>query len=622
MPAILTTALLTSSIALSSQQQQHQQEEQHNQQPEQSNPSQQSGLSPREQDDAHLISRQAEEDPSHGVATMDTAEAPSTTAAAVFSEGMETTARLTDAPQACQVGSLDQHSGRVAAATSSGGSSTHVLDGSRKAAHPEASQEKQRNNAQRSGELQSVSVKDECSHADASSSARNHLEEGGHTPSKEDSHAEAGLGGRESAKPTPPALGLGISGLSPLPARPRRRSGSHSARAARLGSEAGACRENREGGADGGAHSTDANDVKVAAREMLLQLAGGETIEDAPGEDNLASCNGPELMDNDGRGQGRHQTDCEGRAGRTGEQPGPPGDPLGGLLGAIAGSGSGSGLGAALGGLMSSITAGDRGREGSTATLDDAGGFRDIVGQLMQSPVVDDMMMQILTGAGRGADAGSARSRRGPAVENPTGDLANMMSQMMPMVTQMLGGIAGGPSVPDAGERGAGNVDRSRTWSQAGRSVEPGVDSSRESNGLAGNQEGDAEEWKASLSKEEAAEWADTIRRDQTEQECMILQRPLSEAYIRGSPAKRQRRGVAVEGCWKKGEMGSLGRDMQGSPGQVNNSHGSADPENSNSSELPDREPQQRPEANRPLEDRRHCQGGEDQGRKWSDRSS
>jgi hypothetical protein len=128
------------------------------------------------------------------------------------------------------------------------------------------------------------------------------------------------------------------------------------------------------------------------------------------------------------------------------------------------------------------------------------GGLSGVLGQLMNNPGVDQMMRQVM------GDDGESGGGEAP-------DLGNMMSQMMPMVAQMLGG--GGAGAPRSG----GVRQR-----QSGEEGEAG--------------------WQEALSEEERARWEAAIARDEEAQAGAGPQRPLSDAYLRGSPAKRQRTGL------------------------------------------------------------------------------
>lgn len=129
-----------------------------------------------------------------------------------------------------------------------------------------------------------------------------------------------------------------------------------------------------------------------------------------------------------------------------------------------------------------------------------AGGFGGMLGQLMSNPGVDQMMRQVMGDDGTGS-------------EDNVPDLGNMMSRMMPMVAQMLGG--------------GGNA------SGGGRSA-----------GVRQRQADGEEGWQEALSEEERPRWEATIARDEAAQAGAGPQRPLSDAYLRGSPAKRQRTGL------------------------------------------------------------------------------
>ncbi|GAQ87003.1 Ubiquitin-like superfamily protein [Klebsormidium nitens] len=148
----------------------------------------------------------------------------------------------------------------------------------------------------------------------------------------------------------------------------------------------------------------------------------------------------------------------------------------------------------ALGDIMGSVMQAMGGQGGG------GGGLGGVLGQLMNNPGADQMMRQVI---GDDADGGAGDAP----------DLGNMMSRMMPMVAQMLGGGGGG----GGGPRSAGVRQR-----QADRE----------------------EGWQEALSEEERARWEATIAQDEAAQAGAGPQRPLSDAYLRGSPAKRQRTGL------------------------------------------------------------------------------
>lgn len=66
----------------------------------------------------------------------------------------------------------------------------------------------------------------------------------------------------------------------------------------------------------------------------------------------------------------------------------------------------------------------------------------NIIGQLMRSPVMENLVQQVMQGVGD-VDVGGG-ARRGPGAGGL--DLSGMLQQMMPVVSQMLGG-GGPPSV-------------------------------------------------------------------------------------------------------------------------------------------------------------------------------
>lgn len=63
----------------------------------------------------------------------------------------------------------------------------------------------------------------------------------------------------------------------------------------------------------------------------------------------------------------------------------------------------------------------------------------NIIGQLMRSPVMETLVQQVMQGVG---DVEVGGAHRGPA----TGGLPGIFQQMMPVVSQMLGG-GGSPSL-------------------------------------------------------------------------------------------------------------------------------------------------------------------------------
>lgn len=91
---------------------------------------------------------------------------------------------------------------------------------------------------------------------------------------------------------------------------------------------------------------------------------------------------------------------------------------------------------AAIGNLVRAVGGGG----GSSSNRQQAG--PNIIGQLMQSPVMENFVQQVMQGVGD-VDVGGG-ARRGPGSGGL--DLSGMLQQMMPVVSQMLGG-GGPPSV-------------------------------------------------------------------------------------------------------------------------------------------------------------------------------
>ena len=82
-----------------------------------------------------------------------------------------------------------------------------------------------------------------------------------------------------------------------------------------------------------------------------------------------------------------------------------------------------------------------------------------IIGQLIRSPVMENLVQQVMQGVGD-VDVGDG-ARRGPATGGL--DFSGMLQHMMPVVTQMLGGGSGCPLVrhilsADATRRAFGRV--------------------------------------------------------------------------------------------------------------------------------------------------------------------
>nr|XP_024379069.1 uncharacterized protein LOC112283865 isoform X11 [Physcomitrium patens] len=166
-----------------------------------------------------------------------------------------------------------------------------------------------------------------------------------------------------------------------------------------------------------------------------------------------------------------------------------------------------------------------------------------IIGQLMRSPVVENLVQQVMQGVGDG-DGGDG-AHRGPATGGL--DLSGMLQHMMPVVTQMLGG---GSSASFPGSV-AGTSTRTSDGGARGTTSQPS----------------ETERWQDALSQEEVADWTETIAADEEAQQSMPPQRPFSDVYRRGTPAaKRQKTAVesAAENLEDGGSAEILLRDLAG----------------------------------------------------------
>nr|XP_024403578.1 uncharacterized protein LOC112295797 isoform X6 [Physcomitrium patens] len=154
-----------------------------------------------------------------------------------------------------------------------------------------------------------------------------------------------------------------------------------------------------------------------------------------------------------------------------------------------------------------------------------------IIGQLMRSPVVENLVQQVMQGVGD-VDGGDG-ARRGLATGDL--DLSGMLQHMMPVVTQMLGG---GSSAAFPGSV-ADSSARTSAVGARGTSSQPS----------------ETERWQDALSQEELAGWNETIVADEEAQQSMPPQRPLSDVYRRGTPAAKRQKTV-VETAAEKLESG------------------------------------------------------------------
>ncbi|KAG0585816.1 hypothetical protein KC19_2G041700 [Ceratodon purpureus] len=160
-------------------------------------------------------------------------------------------------------------------------------------------------------------------------------------------------------------------------------------------------------------------------------------------------------------------------------------------------------------------------------------GGPSIIGQLMRSPVVENLVQQVMQGVGD-VDAGGGGSRRGPAT-SPL-DIQGMLQHVVPVVTQMLnGGSSAAFPGPSAGTSARSSSDG------AGRAT--------------ASREAESERWQDALTPEEAAGWSETIAADEELQQSMPSQRPLSDVYRRGTPAAKRQK-TAVETAAEKLEDG------------------------------------------------------------------
>eukprot|EP00246_Nothoceros_aenigmaticus_P014450 TRINITY_DN5484_c0_g1_i5.p1 TRINITY_DN5484_c0_g1~~TRINITY_DN5484_c0_g1_i5.p1 ORF type:complete len:1041 (+),score=228.11 TRINITY_DN5484_c0_g1_i5:22-3123(+) len=180
---------------------------------------------------------------------------------------------------------------------------------------------------------------------------------------------------------------------------------------------------------------------------------------------------------------------------------------------------------------------------GDNSTVGPPGGIAGIMGQLMRSPLVENIVHQVMESMGdeesQHLEEAMATVARGPGRGGEGGlDLGGMLQQVMPVVSQMLGGR---------------NMHQAPVPSATQETGAQGGDSGRD---LAA-----PDSWKEALSQEEAVSWSETLSADVSRQQSMLPQRPFSDVYARGSPvAKRQK--TDLEGAAQKLENGEAPEEV------------------------------------------------------------
>ncbi|KAK9836132.1 hypothetical protein WJX81_004080 [Elliptochloris bilobata] len=170
-----------------------------------------------------------------------------------------------------------------------------------------------------------------------------------------------------------------------------------------------------------------------------------------------------------------------------------------------------------LGALFSSLLGGDSGGGGGVAG---GGGLEGVLGRMMQSPAMGQLVGQIAGGAGggRGGGLGGMLSQiaQAPGGQQAGGrgapagsDFGALMQQMMPLVSSMLGGGGGGGA---HGGQGGGQH---------------------------GGEGGGLEEL-AVLPVEHAALWREILEADRAQLQEGAANEPLSDAYLAGWPPSRR----------------------------------------------------------------------------------
>ncbi|KAL3698961.1 hypothetical protein R1sor_016983 [Riccia sorocarpa] len=306
-----------------------------------------------------------------------------------------------------------------------------------------------------------------------------------------------GSGQGEETGSNPP-LGLGRGGLALLPPRGRRRN-----HVQQRHEPSGISDPSRE--QPGPSSGTELNTAQTAARNFLESFVS----------------NGDRENEGNSTGQSLDQL-TQGLL------------PLLGNLGNVVGgqTGGDSNLGDIMGQLLS------RTSEGNTAqTPFPSSMLRGMMGQVVQSPFMENLLQQIVSGP-RGEETQSPREAASGLSGEPALDFTGVVQQVLPVITRMFGGR----QTPSSGQQVPNGVDDLR---------QPEENAAREVPG----QSSDTGKWREALSEEEVAQWSETITADVVQQQSSSPQRPFSDAYLRGSPvAKRQK--TELEGIAQKLENG------------------------------------------------------------------
>ncbi|CAM6106813.1 unnamed protein product [Calypogeia fissa] len=325
-----------------------------------------------------------------------------------------------------------------------------------------------------------------------------------------------------------PPVGLGLGGLQPLPARSRRR--GQSPRQVQM--------------ADTGAAAAAGNGLPAASgREQTLTPVAAQ---------NLSPLGRPS---NRSEGNAMEQLPSQLTQG------------LLPLLGSLDNRGIPQGgeghreLGDFMGQLISRTADGSGGQGEFPADM-----LRGMMGQLVQSPLMENLVQQVMTGVQNDEAQNPENSLPGHGNRSQgvpgAFDFAGIVQQMLPVVSQMFGGR---PSSNAAQQVPSSTNIRNHNDGGAERdSPGPINDSGR---------------WREALSEEEIASWSETISADVEQQQSMEPQRPFSDVYVRGSPlAKRQK--TELEGNAQKLENGASHEEVlrsgpESASAQVGGSNGS-----------------------------------------------
>ncbi|KAL2614169.1 hypothetical protein R1flu_025861 [Riccia fluitans] len=313
---------------------------------------------------------------------------------------------------------------------------------------------------------------------------------------------QAQSSGQGEDKKSNPPLGLGPGGLTPLPPRGRRRSNVQQPHGASA----------REQSAP--SSGNDLTTEQTAARNFL------ESFVSSVDRENDAS-------DGSSTEQSLNQL-TQGLLPL-----------LGNLSNVVTGQAGGdSNLGDIMGQLLSRTSEGNAAQTPFPASM-----LRGMMGQVVQSPFMENLLQQVMSGP-RGEEMQSpglappGRSGEGSL------DFTGVVQQMLPVITRMFGGT----QTPSAGQQVPNPVGDMRQNEESA------------SRGVSG-QMSDTGRWREALSEEEAAQWNETITADVEQQQSASPQRPLSDAYVRGSPvAKRQK--TELDGTAQKLQNGGAPEDV------------------------------------------------------------